>query len=142
MGSIPITRSSFLPLDPIDVPSRALGGGCGLSPPMQRLYVARDRIEAQLIHDFLDGHLIRTVVLGDFLSGAVGELPADICPALWVIDDMDLERAREVLARFLAPGASRPDARAWTCPACGELVEAGFDLCWNCGRARPDGSTG
>ena len=107
---------------------------------MQRLYLARDRIEAQLLHDYLDRHLIRTVVLGDFLSGAIGELPADICPTLWVIDDLDLERAREILPRFLAPSVPRSGGIAWTCPACGESIEADFDVCWNCGRARPDES--
>ncbi len=105
---------------------------------MQRLYLARDRIEAQLLHDYLDRHLIRTVVLGDFLAGAVGELPADLSPALWVVDDPDLDRARELLARFLDPGKAGAGSPAWTCPTCGETVESDFDLCWNCGRDRPE----
>lgn len=109
---------------------------------MQRLYLARDRIEAQLIHDFLDRHLIRTVVLGDFLSGAAGELPADITPALWVIDEADLERAQEVLARFFDPTKEGAGGTAWICAACGEEVEPAFDVCWNCGRPRPDGTAG
>ena len=88
--------------------------------------------------DCLDRHLIRSVVFGDYLSGAAGELPADICPTLWLIDDQDLGRAREVLARFLAPPPSDSNAVPWDCPACGEPVEGDFDLCWNCGRARPD----
>jgi hypothetical protein len=104
---------------------------------MQRLYQARDRIEAQLLLDFLDRHLLRCVVLGDYLSGAAGELPVDICPTLWLIDDQDLGRAREVLARFLTPPAPRPTTAPWHCPACGEQVEGDFDLCWNCGRTRP-----
>jgi hypothetical protein len=105
---------------------------------MQRLYQARDRIEAQLLLDLLDCRLIRAVVLGDYLSGAAGELPADICPTLWLIDDQDLRRAREVLAGFLAPSEPSVNAAPWDCPACGERVEGDFDLCWNCGRARSD----
>lgn len=105
---------------------------------MLRLYTARDRVEAQLLHDFLDHRLIRTVVLGDLLSGAAGELPADICPSLWVIDDLDLPRARELLALFLDPGQTRRADQTWVCAVCGERVEANFELCWNCGRIRPD----
>ena len=103
---------------------------------MQQLYLARDRIEAQLLRDFLDRHRIRCVVLRDALAGAAGELPADIAPTLWLIDDEDLARARALLAVFLAPPAALADATPWTCPACGEPVEADFDVCWNCSRLR------
>jgi hypothetical protein len=102
---------------------------------VQRLYQAGDRIEAQLLVDFLDRHLIRAQVLGDYLAGAFGELPVDIYPTVWVLEDDDLPRARELLRRFL----DRSDAGSgpvWVCPACGERVDAGFELCWNCGHAR------
>lgn len=102
---------------------------------MRRLYQAADRIEAQFLVDFLDRHLIEATVFGDHLSGAMGELPANIYPTVWVLDDLHLPRAQEVLARFLA----RPEVKdgpAWTCQACGAQVEADFDLCWNCTRGR------
>ena len=101
---------------------------------MRRLYQARDRIEAQFLRDFLDLHLIESTVLGDYLSGAAGELPVDIYPSVWVLHAEDLPRAEDLLARFLA---QRTDTGPpWVCPGCGERVEAGFDLCWNCGRPR------
>jgi hypothetical protein len=103
---------------------------------MQQLYLARDRIEAQLLKDYLERHWVRVVVLGDYLAGAAGELPANISPSLWLIDDEDLERARGLLADFLAPPISPTDPSPWICPACGEPVEADFDLCWNCTRPR------
>ena len=78
---------------------------------MQRLYTARDRIEAQLIHDHLDRHLIRNTILGDFLAGAIGELPADLSPSVWLLDDDDLGRARGILDQFLAASAARPGRR-------------------------------
>lgn len=102
---------------------------------MRRLYQARDRIEAQFLRDFLDRHLISATTLGDYLAGAAGELPLDIYPTLWVTDDVDLPRARELLDRFLEQGGS-DGGPAWVCLGCGEAVEAGFDLCWNCGRQR------
>jgi hypothetical protein len=104
---------------------------------MQRLYTARDRIEAQLVADHLDRHLLRVTVLGDYLAGAVGELPADLAPSVWLIDDADLDRARALLDAFLSERARPPgDSGPWVCAACGERVEDDFDLCWNCGHPR------
>ena len=102
---------------------------------MQRLYQAANRIEAQLLFDLLARHRIDAVVLGDYLAGAAGELPADIFPTLWLIDDRDLTLAQGLLAHFLSPPPS-PTTAPWDCPACGEQVEGDFDLCWNCGRMR------
>jgi hypothetical protein len=103
---------------------------------MQRLYQAQNRIEAQLLLDLLGRHRIDAVVLGDYLAGAAGELPADIFPTLWLIDERDHDRADQLLTQFLNPPPV-PWAEPWDCPACGERVEGDFDLCWNCGRARP-----
>lgn len=102
---------------------------------MRRLYQARDRIEAQFLRDFLDRHLITATVLGDYLAGAAGELPLNIYPMVWVMEDEDLPRARELLARFLDQDSTDVGS-AWVCPGCGEGVEAGFDLCWSCGLHR------
>lgn len=106
---------------------------------MQRLYLARDRIEAQFLRDFLDRQLVETVVLGDYLAGAAGQLPANIFPEVWVLEDGELERAQGLLARFLIQSQAGQQGAPWTCKACGETVEAGFALCWNCGRPRPEG---
>lgn len=99
---------------------------------MQCLYQARDRIEAQFLRDYLDRHHISAVIFGDYLSGAAGELPANIWPSIWVLADGDLPRAQVLLERFLAE-AGEAKGGAWVCRTCGEQVEAGFELCWNCG---------
>ena len=129
MGSIPITRSNLT--FRFEIFSRQIGP----LTAMRRLYQARDRIEAQFLRDFLDQHLISTTILGDYLSGAAGELPLDIYPSVWVTEDDDLPRARELLARFLELSKASIGP-GWVCPGCGEPVEPGFDLCWNCGRLR------
>ena len=102
---------------------------------MRRLYQARDRIEAQFLCDFLDHHLISATILGDYLSGAAGELPLDVYPTVWVTNNEDLSRAQDLLARFLDQSGAQIGS-AWICPGCGESVEAGFDLCWSCGSQR------
>jgi len=101
---------------------------------VQRLYQARDRIEAQLLVDRLDRHRIRSAVLGDYLAGAAGELPVDLWPTVWVLEDRDWSLAYEILSQFLSElAAERP---SWICRGCGELLPGGFDLCWRCGRQR------
>ncbi|MBK1724352.1 putative signal transducing protein [Thiocystis violacea] len=104
---------------------------------MQQLYQARDRIEAQILRDLLDRHLIETVILGDYLSGAIGELPADIYPTLWLIDNADLDRGLELLRHFFTEKDAREDGEAWICASCGELVSDDFEICWNCNQAKP-----
>ena len=103
---------------------------------MQQLYQAADRIEAQLIRDLLERHRIETRVFGDYLTGALGELPADIYPTLWVVEDDDVPRARELLQRWFDDNADRAAGRSWVCRGCGELLDASFDLCWRCGHER------
>jgi hypothetical protein len=98
---------------------------------MRKLYEAADRVEAQLLKDYLLEQDIPTLLFGDYLSGAVGELPANIFPSLWITKDEQYHRARRLIEEFLA----QPQAgigEAWRCPVCGEGVDPGFDICWNC----------
>lgn len=102
---------------------------------MQLLYQASDALQANLLKDHLAAHHIQAVVLGDYLSGAAGELSAINFPALWLVEDRDLPRARQLLDEFLAPPEPTAD---WRCPACGATVAGQFGLCWQCSKPRPD----
>ena len=67
-----------------------------------------------------------------FLSGAAGQLPPDQClPEIWIAHEEQEGAARALLAQL----QSLPQRR-WIC-ACGEVVEGGFESCWNCGRPMP-----
>jgi len=56
-------------------------------------------------------------------------------PSLFVTDDADAERARELL-RDVA-GAEKGDAPDWKCPKCGETVPGNFSSCWKCETLNP-----
>jgi hypothetical protein len=101
--------------------------------PMRRLYQASDRIEAQHLVDFLADHDVPAIVLGDYLSGAAGDLPVNIFPGVWLLRDTHWAYACHLLAEFRAPAATAP---SWPCAQCGEVVEGEFDVCWNCGCCR------
>ena len=48
---------------------------------------------------------------------------------LWVLDDRDYERARQIIEQqYRQP----PVGEDWICPTCGELNAAQFGMCWNC----------
>lgn len=67
-----------------------------------------------------------------FLGAAMGELPPDQClPEIWLADDAQEERARDLLHEL-----THLPQRRWMC-GCGELVEGGFESCWQCGRPMP-----
>lgn len=101
---------------------------------MRRLYEAADRIEAQRLIDFLHDHDIPAVMLGDYLSGAAGELPANIFPSVWLVENVHWLLANTLLQDFHEP--SSQGETAWLCSECGETVEGEFDVCWNCGTPR------
>jgi hypothetical protein len=67
-----------------------------------------------------------------YLSSVAGELPPDQClPEIWITYEEQEAQARTVL-RDLA----HVPQRKWLC-ACGEMVEGGFEQCWNCGALMP-----
>jgi hypothetical protein len=87
----------------------------------------------QLVHhakNLLEAAGIRVLVRNQYLSSAMGELPPAECEAqLWVLDEQDFDKAREVLSAQSPPG---PD---WIC-GCGESLGAQFSQCWRCGAHR------
>lgn len=106
---------------------------------MQKFYEARDALQAQMLRDHLASHHIQSVILGDYLSGAAGELSAVNFPTLWLTDAADLSRAQQLLDAFLSAVSVTAD---WQCPACGAAVEGAFALCWQCNQPRPDEDAG
>jgi len=99
---------------------------------VRRLRQAPNIAIATLWADLLREEGIAASVQRQFLGSVAGEIPPDQClPEVWVLHDEQLPRARQLLEQLL----SLPQRR-WTC-ACGELVEGGFESCWNCGRAMP-----
>ena len=99
---------------------------------MRRLRQAPNIAIAALWVDLLREAGIAASVQRQYLSGLAGEIPPDQClPEIWVTYDQQHGQARALLDALL----SLPQRR-WRC-GCGELVEGGFESCWNCGRAMP-----
>lgn len=100
---------------------------------MIRVAQPADPMEAQHLLGVLEAHGIRACVQGEALWAARGELPfgPESAPSLWVTDEADAERARQILADHKSP--LNRIAGSWTCPNCQEEIETQFTNCWNCG---------
>lgn len=100
---------------------------------MLRLTRAPDIALATLWCDLLREAGIRASVQRLHLMGAAGELPPSEClPEIWLQRDSDLAPARALLDAL-----TKLPQRRWVCRGCGELIEGGFEQCWNCGALMP-----
>ena len=52
-------------------------------------------------------------------------------PQIWVENEDDWERGREVVTDFEERRSTASDTEL-TCPACGETNPGNFELCWKC----------
>ena len=111
---------------------------------MRKVFTATHPAEAHLVRGWLANAGVDATVAGEELfqtRGGGAPITPDTLPTVWVLDD-DETRARELLASAESPlapsGSPQAAAGSWRCPKCGELVEAEFTACWNCGTERPD----
>lgn len=104
---------------------------------MTRIYCHPDLGIVHLLKNALDNRGIRAVVRGEHAASLVGAgTGIDAWAELWIADE---ERATEAVRtiQILSDDAEMPAAQTWTCPSCGEELEAQFGACWSCGEARP-----
>jgi hypothetical protein len=102
---------------------------------MRRVLTARHVFEAHHWRNVLAAAGIGAHVRNAYISGALGELPADNCaPEVWVNQESDVPRATLLLEESLAAARDAP----WNCSSCSEAIEGQFFACWNCGAQRPD----
>ena len=100
---------------------------------MHRLTQAPNAALAMLWSDLLCEAGMPATVQRLYLGAAAGELPPHEClPEIWLRHAEHKDRALALLDEL----RNLPQRR-WHCPACGELVEGGFEQCWNCGALMP-----
>ena len=100
--------------------------------PVPRLTQAPNLAIATLWADALAAAGISTSVQRQYLAGVAGEMPPDQClPEVWIHHQEQEAAARELLHHL-----QHVPQRRWFC-SCGELVEGGFEQCWNCARPMP-----
>jgi len=91
-----------------------------------------DAQEASMVRARLESEGISGLVTGGEINNTLWHLGPTIAGVELKVASEQAEQAAELLESFreTKPSASHED---WTCPKCGEHVEAGFDVCWSCG---------
>jgi hypothetical protein len=100
------------------------------------VYSAATIQAAHSIKTALENAGIDSLILGDHLQNALGDLPAvaTIAPEVWVRTEYS-DVAREIIAKLqgeLRETKVVGTALGWECDECGESNESNFDICWNC----------
>jgi hypothetical protein len=99
---------------------------------MKKLFASPDSAEVGLVKSLLEEAGIPCEIRNEHLSPALPGAP--FYPELWVLNDDDYSRAAELFAAWDRPATS--GGAAWSCPQCGEVLEAQFTACWKCGTVR------
>lgn len=103
---------------------------------MKKVFVSQNLIDVEMRKEHLEQAGIRCIVKNQRSSGLAEEIPfTEVFPELWVIQDEDCDRARQLLEEDLRALPSNQDT--WVCAGCGERHESQFAECWKCGQERP-----
>ena len=105
---------------------------------MKRVHVASDSAQARLLQQLLEAEGLGVLVKGEYLDTLRGEIPLpEALPEVWVLEDEQEERAREIVSEHLTGPALAETEASWVCPGCSEELEPQFRACWSCGEGRP-----
>jgi Putative prokaryotic signal transducing protein len=100
---------------------------------MKKLTSSDSLITIRHYRNILDSEGIACEIRNEFLGSIAGEIPyVETWPELWVLRDLDFDRAKQLLDAAITDES--PQA-AWTCRTCDEVNEGQFAACWNCGTA-------
>jgi hypothetical protein len=103
---------------------------------MTLVFTAQMLAMATIMKNVLEANGIECVLRNQLIGAGMGELPPIECwPEVWVVDDADVERARQLIAAE-ADEPSPSEGEPWRCSRCGEQVDAVFAQCWNCSAER------
>lgn len=98
---------------------------------MRKLYTAANLPEAYIVVQLLEQAGIEARVFNENAQSGLGEIPfTHVYPEVWLMDDRDWARAREVVIGY-EQSAVEGSVR---CTECREQNPANFQLCWNCGQ--------
>ena len=99
------------------------------------LYLAQNRIEADLIKLQLNQLNIRSFCIGGELQIGIGELPVDVMYSKVYVNYDDYEIAKKFIDKYKSNTTSE-EHETWICEFCEAEVPNSFLTCWSCGNNR------
>lgn len=90
------------------------------------------------LRNILTNHRIDCEIKNDGLISTAGETPpTEVWAELWVTKERDYAKAHALVEEAIY---GDPKATSWFCEHCSEDNAPAFELCWNCGKERPEKS--
>ena len=106
---------------------------------MKNIFVSQNLVEVESLKERLDNAGIPCTIKNQQGSSLAGEVPfVEVFPELWVINDGDLEQAKELLEAWTS--IDEAEQPKWVCSGCGENHVGRFTACWKCGKGKDSGS--
>ncbi len=100
---------------------------------MKKVFTADSLVAVAHYRNLVQAEGIACFVRNENLGSVLGEIPyPEIWPELWVRNDLEADRAREIIRE--AQQDAGETGPGWRCPGCREENEYQFAVCWNCGR--------
>ncbi|MDH3409312.1 MAG: DUF2007 domain-containing protein [Gammaproteobacteria bacterium] len=98
---------------------------------MKKLTASESLITINHFKNVLQSEGIACRIKNSILGGIAGEMPLDqVWPELWVINDLDYDRAKQLIDKAITDESPQ---EPWKCRKCGEENEGQFAACWKCG---------
>jgi hypothetical protein len=98
---------------------------------MFKVYSAATLPDAHMMRGLLAQAGIEARVFNENAVGGMGEIPfTHTYPEVWVVNERDLQPARDLIREFERPAANPGSVY---CARCGETNPGNFQTCWNCG---------
>ena len=98
---------------------------------VKKLYHAANLPDAHLLRGLLGQAGIEAHVFNENAQGGVGQLPVmEAYPQIWIVDERDVPRARQIIEAFEHMPSIRSTVR---CQQCAEDNPSNFQVCWSCG---------
>ncbi len=100
---------------------------------MKKLTTAASTITIHHYKNLLEAEGIPCQIRNEHLGSIMGEMPfTETWPQLWVVNDMDYDRASQLIGE---DARDESPAQSWRCKSCGEENEGQFAACWKCATA-------
>lgn len=97
------------------------------------IYSAANVIEAHLVKGLLTGEGIAAYIIGEHLTGALGELPPTEVSVDVYILLRHQSQGQQIIDDYLASQSKTlDDSHEWICRQCGESNAPQFEICWQC----------
>jgi len=98
------------------------------------LYKAANNYEAHFIQGLLKKKSIKSQLLGENLSIALGELPTEVMQVDILVPKNKFIQSQKIISNYEKNLSLNNQDKEWRCNKCNKSNPFNFDLCWNCNK--------